>query len=220
MRIGRREGFHQKRHALRCISPGWPVFHAVWRHRAEFACSLSPSPGCAGICLWDLHSVDWRCVPPDSRRPLGDDAVDLSFLDFGGPGRPWPTTQKPETKTPPSQMTEAFWESGVPSKTRTCDLRVRNGVGGNRNHEESWDSKGLEMIPKRAKQGFSGPNPTAVPPSPATGAGRRGLRSLPQRDSDGTAGRERRSRRSLNHPSTLPATGRRVICPVRARSAR
>jgi len=51
------------------------VIHVVWRHRAEYACALSPTPDYAGICFWDLHSVDWRRAPSDFRRPLGDDAV-------------------------------------------------------------------------------------------------------------------------------------------------
>ncbi len=59
---------------------------------------------------------------------------DLSFLDFGSPGRPdtAPTDgdERGDESTPAVRDRGASCFPGAPSTTRTCDLQVRNLIRG------------------------------------------------------------------------------------------
>gem|GEM_PF-4743496 len=61
---------------------------------------------------------------------IPNDEQELSFLDFGGPGRPYTApldlAECEDENTPIATDRGAYDFSGAPSKTRTCDLQVRN----------------------------------------------------------------------------------------------
>jgi len=87
----------------------------------------------------------------------------------------------------PAVTGRGVWEiSGAPSKTRTCDLQVRNGVAADRKSEESRDPAGLRMTFKLSGWCYSDRSPTRVPPPRTYGRTRRG--TTPRAFFDGTAG--------------------------------
>ena len=100
------------------------MIHVVWRHRAEYACALSPTPDYAGICVWDLHSFDRRRAPPDFRRHLGDDAV-------GGMASPLPAGARHTVGRPlPSPASPLMARSNCSVWSRSCDFAVAQAALG------------------------------------------------------------------------------------------